>query len=113
MRIVDESEGASLNRQFRGKDYATNVLTFGYDEAEPLLGDIALCGPIVSREAASRGISAEAHYAHLVVHAILHLHGAYRISWFGAVLRGLLLGWFSAIGFGFFLIGVFALGVLA
>ena len=61
---------------------------------------------------AARGLSLAA-LTYALVHAILHLHGAYRISWFGAVLRGLLLGWLSFIGFGFFLLGVFALGVFA
>jgi probable rRNA maturation factor len=75
LRIVGEAEGRRLNRQFRGKDCATNVLTFVYEDAEPLAGDIALCAPVVRREARGRGISADAHFAHLTVHGVLHLQG--------------------------------------
>ncbi len=80
-RIVDAEEGQTLNRDYRGKDYATNVLTFTFDEdmpdipGLPLLGDIVLCAPVVEREAAEQGISLEAHYCHLVVHGVLHLQG--------------------------------------
>ncbi|MDD5329817.1 MAG: rRNA maturation RNase YbeY, partial [Sulfuricella sp.] len=78
LRIVGEEEGRTLNRDYRGKDYATNVLTFAYDDAPPgtpLFGDIALCAPVVAREAAEQGKPAEAHYAHLTIHGVLHLQG--------------------------------------
>ena len=75
LRIVDEAEGRELNRNFRGKDYATNVLTFVYDDSEPLAGDIAICAPVVEREAKEQRKTVEAHYAHLAVHAALHLQG--------------------------------------
>ena len=80
LRIVDGEEGRALNRDYRGKDYATNVLTFEYGPDEtleglPLSGDIALCAPVVAREAEEQGKTLEAHYAHLVVHGMLHLQG--------------------------------------
>jgi probable rRNA maturation factor len=76
LRIVDEAEGRELNRDYRGKDYATNVLTFVYDDVPaPLTGDFVLCAPVVAREARDQGKDLKAHYAHLVVHATLHLHG--------------------------------------
>ena len=83
VRIVDEEEGRELNRDYRGKDYATNVLTFAYDEGEdmplpeglPLMGDLVLCRQVVEREAAEQGKSVDAHYAHLSVHGMLHLQG--------------------------------------
>lgn len=75
LRIVDEAEGRELNRSYRGKDYATNVLTFTYDDQLPLLGDIVLCAPVVAHEAREQRKELAAHYAHLVVHAILHLQG--------------------------------------
>ena len=83
VRIVDEDEGRELNRDYRGKDYATNVLTFAYDEGEdmplpeglPLMGDLVLCRRVVEREAAEQGKSLDAHYAHLSVHGMLHLQG--------------------------------------
>lgn len=83
VRIVDEAEGRALNRDYRGKDYATNVLTFAYDEGEdmplpeglPLMGDLVLCRQVVEREAAEQGKSVDAHYAHLSVHGMLHLQG--------------------------------------
>ncbi|MCC7547361.1 MAG: rRNA maturation RNase YbeY [Burkholderiales bacterium] len=79
LRIVGEMEGRRLNAQFRGKDYATNVLTFAYGEPAmpgmPLCGDIVLCAPVIENEALDQSKPLEAHYAHLVVHAILHLHG--------------------------------------
>lgn len=80
-RIVDAEEGQALNRDYRGKDYATNVLTFTFDDEMPaipglpLLGDIVLCAPVVAREAAEQAITLEAHYCHLVVHGVLHLQG--------------------------------------
>lgn len=79
LRIVDEEEGASLNRTWRHKDYPTNVLSFpAHLPAElksPLLGDLVICAPVVVREAAEQGKSPEAHWAHLVVHGTLHLLG--------------------------------------
>lgn len=75
LRIVDEEEGRALNRDYRGKDYATNVLTFPLTEEPWLIGDIILCAPVVEKEAQEQGISLEAHYAHLTVHGILHMHG--------------------------------------
>lgn len=78
IRIVDESESAALNERFRHKAYPTNVLSFPYDaEAldEPILGDLVICAPVVSREAAEQHKDARAHWAHLVVHGVLHLLG--------------------------------------
>lgn len=75
LRIVDEDEGRALNRDFRGKDYATNVLTFVYDDSEFLSGDIVICAPVVAREAAEQGKTLLAHYAHMTLHAVLHLQG--------------------------------------
>jgi probable rRNA maturation factor len=74
LRFVAEAEGRRLNREFRGKDYATNVLTFIYAQ-RPLAGDVVICAPVVAREARSQGKAAAAHYAHLVVHGMLHLQG--------------------------------------
>ena len=76
LRVVDEEEGRELNRSYRGKDYATNVLTFTYDEtSQPLYGDIVICAPVVAREAREQHKELHAHYAHLVIHAMLHLQG--------------------------------------
>lgn len=75
LRIVDADEGRMLNSAYRGKDYATNVLTFTITEQPNLMGDIVLCAPVVASEAAAQGKSLFAHYAHLTVHGILHLHG--------------------------------------
>ena len=82
LRFVGEAEGRRLNRRFRGKDYATNVLTFVYDadvhdapRDAPLAGDIVICVPVVRREAKAAGRSLRAHCAHLVVHGMLHLQG--------------------------------------
>ncbi|SUA91740.1 Probable rRNA maturation factor [Pandoraea pulmonicola] len=77
LRFVDADEGQELNRGYRGKDYATNVLTFAYaqDESDPVSGDIVLCCPVVEREANEQGITLEAHYAHLIVHGVLHAQG--------------------------------------
>ncbi|WP_263770682.1 rRNA maturation RNase YbeY [Propionivibrio soli] len=75
VRFVDAEEGQQLNRDYRGKDYATNVLSFPYD-AEPVVrGDLLVCAPVVEREAAEQGKPLEAHYAHLIVHGVLHLQG--------------------------------------
>ncbi|CAM2140953.1 endoribonuclease YbeY [Pararobbsia alpina] len=77
LRFVDADEGRALNRSYRGKDYATNVLTFAYAESEddPVTGDIILCCPVVEREAQEQGKPLEAHYAHLIVHGVLHAQG--------------------------------------
>ncbi|WP_421886938.1 rRNA maturation RNase YbeY [Methylibium sp.] len=75
VRIVGTDEGRTLNRDYRQKDYATNVLTFDY-EAEPVVvADLILCAPVVEREARDEGRSLEAHYAHLLVHGTLHAQG--------------------------------------
>jgi probable rRNA maturation factor len=90
LRIVDEAEGRKLNRDFRGRDYATNVLTFVYADAKPdiqhgtrspvhdatpLTGDIVLCAPVIENEARQQHKHLPAHYAHLTVHGVLHLQG--------------------------------------
>ncbi len=75
VRIVGRAEGKALNRNYRGKDYATNVLTFVFRDEPPFEGDLALCAPVIAREARAQGKSAAAHYAHLVVHGVLHLQG--------------------------------------
>jgi probable rRNA maturation factor len=75
LRIVDETEGRALNKTYRGKDYATNVLTFPLAEEPHLMGDIIICAPVVAKEAAEQGKPLEAHYAHLTVHGVLHVHG--------------------------------------
>lgn len=75
VRIVDEEEGRMLNSTYRGKDYATNVLTFPLAEEPLLMGDIILCAPVVSKEAQAQHKSQEAHYAHLTIHGALHLQG--------------------------------------
>ncbi len=75
LRIVDEAEGCELNHQFRDKDDATNVLTFVYDDMQPLTGDIVLCAPVVSKESQQQHKNLIAHYAHLTVHGVLHLQG--------------------------------------
>ena len=75
IRYVDADEGRALNHDYRGKDYATNVLSFAY-ETEPLtVGDLVICAPVVAAEASAQGKAAEAHHAHLVVHGMLHLQG--------------------------------------
>jgi probable rRNA maturation factor len=75
LRIVGQKEGRALNRAYRRKDYATNVLTFVFQDRPPLEGDLALCAPVVAREARAQGKSIAAHYAHLTVHGLLHLQG--------------------------------------
>lgn len=80
IRLVDEEEGRELNRTWRGKDYATNVLSFPADVPDelldiPLLGDLVICVPVVEREAVEQGKAPEAHWAHLVIHGCLHLLG--------------------------------------
>jgi probable rRNA maturation factor len=75
VRLVGLAEGRALNRAYRGKDYATNVLTFVLTERPPYDGDLALCAPVVSREARAQRKDLMAHYAHLTVHGVLHLQG--------------------------------------
>lgn len=77
LRYVAATEGRRLNREFRGKDYATNVLTFiyGRDPAGALSGDVVICAPVVAREAREQGKDVAAHHAHLLVHGLLHLQG--------------------------------------
>ncbi len=75
LRIVDEAEARDLNREYRGKDYATNVLTFCLSEEPHLIGDIVFCAPVVMREAQEQNKTPEAHFAQLTVHGVLHLHG--------------------------------------
>lgn len=73
LRFVDAKEGRALNRTYRGKDAATNVLAFVYDEVSG--GDIVLCAPVLRREAREQGKALDVHCAHLVVHGMLHLQG--------------------------------------
>jgi probable rRNA maturation factor len=75
VRIVGTGEARALNRHFRGTDRPTNVLTFVMRKRPRLEGDIALCAPVIAREARIRHRSAAAHYAHLLVHGVLHLQG--------------------------------------
>lgn len=83
IQIVDAAEGQAMNLQYRGKDYATNVLSFPADVPEglpedfdfPQLGDLVICAPVVAREAAEQGKALNDHYAHLTVHGVLHLLG--------------------------------------
>ncbi len=75
LRIVGEMEGRRYNRDFRGRDYATNVLTFVYGVTLPLSGDIVLCAAVVEKEANQQHKDLTAHYAHLAVHSVLHLQG--------------------------------------
>jgi len=75
VRIVGAEEGQALNRDYRGKDYATNVLTFDYAKKPLVHADLVLCAPVVEREAQEQGRPIEAHYAHLLVHGTLHAQG--------------------------------------
>jgi probable rRNA maturation factor len=79
LRVVDINEGLALNKEWRGRDSATNVLSFPVGEpvehAPNLLGDIVVCAPIVEQEAKEQGKAIDAHWAHLVIHGILHLQG--------------------------------------
>ena len=75
VRIVGAEEGRTLNREFRSKDYATNVLTFDYSHEPVVSADLILCAPVVAKEAKSQRITLEAHYAHLLVHGTLHAQG--------------------------------------
>ncbi len=75
LRIVGQKEGRLLNRAYRNKDYATNVLTFVFKDHAPFEGDLALCAPVVASEARAQKKSLAAQYAHLTVHGLLHLQG--------------------------------------
>ena len=79
LRIVDEQESADFNQQYRGKTGATNVLSFPFDavapEPLPILGDLVVCAPVVNREASEQQKTSEAHWAHIIVHGVLHLLG--------------------------------------
>jgi probable rRNA maturation factor len=74
VRYVAQAESRRLNREFRGKDYATNVLSFPYS-SRPLAGDLVICAPVVAREAREQGKALAAHHAHMLVHGLLHLAG--------------------------------------
>ncbi len=75
VRIVGTEEGRTLNRDYRQKDYATNVLTFDYAHEPVVNADLILCAPVVAQEALAQGLTLEAHYAHLLVHGTLHAQG--------------------------------------
>ena len=75
VRIVGEDEGRALNREYRHKDYATNVLTFDYVQEHEIEADLVLCAPVVEREAKQGKLDLVAHYAHLLVHSTLHAQG--------------------------------------
>ncbi|HEX5803968.1 MAG TPA: rRNA maturation RNase YbeY [Azospira sp.] len=75
IRYVDADEGRALNRDYRGKDYATNVLSFVYEQEPLTVGDLVVCASVVGREAREQGKPDEAHHAHLIVHGMLHLQG--------------------------------------
>ena len=75
VRIVGADESQALNRDYRGKDYATNVLTFDYTQEPVVTADLVLCAPVVAREAQENGKTLQAHYAHLLVHGALHAQG--------------------------------------
>lgn len=75
VRLVDQAEGRALNQAFRGKDYATNVLTFVYQAAPVVVADLVLSAPVVAEEARRQRIGLVGHYAHLMVHGTLHAQG--------------------------------------
>jgi len=75
VRIVGEDEGRTLNRDFRQKDYATNVLTFDYAQEPVVTADLVICAPVIEREAKEQGKTIDAHYAHMLVHGTLHAQG--------------------------------------
>jgi probable rRNA maturation factor len=75
VRIVGADEGRALNREFRGKDYATNVLTFDYQHEPVIVADLVLAAPVVEAEARELGLDLAAHYAHLLIHGALHAQG--------------------------------------
>ena len=75
VRIVGAEEGQQLNREFRKKDYATNVLTFDYQQEPTVMADLVICAPVIEREAKEQNKSLEEHYAHMLVHGTLHAQG--------------------------------------
>lgn len=75
VRLVDAEEGQALNRDFRKKDYATNVLTFDYAQEPVVMADLIICAPVIEQEAQEQGKTLEAHYAHMLVHGALHAQG--------------------------------------
>jgi len=75
LRFVDRREARALNRAFRGRDYATNVLTFDYGSANMVHADIVICVPVIEQEAGAQKKDVRAHFAHMVVHGVLHAHG--------------------------------------
>ena len=75
VRIVGHSEGQQLNHQYRHKDYATNVLTFDYQQEPTVMADLVICAPVIEREAKEKNKSLEEHYAHMLVHGTLHAQG--------------------------------------
>ena len=75
VRIVDAPEGQALNRDYRKKKYATNILTFDYTLEPVVTADLVLCAPVVAKEAKDQGKTLQAHYAHLIVHGALHAQG--------------------------------------
>ena len=75
VRIVDTEEGQALNRDYRKKDYPTNVLTFDYTQTPLVTADLVLCAPVIAREAKEQRKTLQAHYAHMVVHGTLHAQG--------------------------------------
>lgn len=75
IRMVDAEEGQTLNNEYRGKNYATNVLSFPYDTEPLVTGDLVICPEVVAREATEQNKPLDAHYAHLTVHGMLHLQG--------------------------------------
>jgi probable rRNA maturation factor len=75
VRFVDQDEGLQLNSDYRGKNYATNVLSFPYEVEPVVCGDLVICAPVVEREATEQNKPTEAHFAHLIIHGMLHLQG--------------------------------------
>ena len=75
VRIVNSEEGQALNRDYRQKDYATNVLTFDYTQAPLVTADLVLCAPVIAQEAREQRKTLQAHYAHMIVHGTLHAQG--------------------------------------
>ena len=75
VRVVDADESQALNRDYRQKDYATDVLTFDYAQTPTVQADLVLCAPVVARDAKALGRTLQAHYAHMVVHGVLHAQG--------------------------------------
>jgi len=75
IRLVNPDEGRTLNNEYRGKDYATNVLSFPYGNKPVVTGDLVICPAVVANEAAEQNKPLDAHYAHLTVHGMLHLQG--------------------------------------